>query len=69
MVGPSGISTLGGIQLSFGVSLQSTMQEMIWRAAKAGDKARLKKCLVGATDGDLAYEEKDLWVGHVEACY
>jgi hypothetical protein len=40
--------------------LQSTFQERIWDAAKAGDKARLEQCLAGATCGDFKFVKKEV---------
>jgi hypothetical protein len=52
------------ISLTLRIFLQSTKQEMIWDAAKAGDKALLPQCLVGASAGDLMFEKKDTKVRH-----
>jgi hypothetical protein len=36
---------------------QSAKQELIWDAAKAGDKTLLQQYLVGASAGDLKFEK------------
>jgi hypothetical protein len=39
--------------------LQSTKQEVIWNAGKAGDEALLQQCLDGATIEDFNFEKMD----------
>jgi hypothetical protein len=47
------------ISLTFRIFLQSTKQEMIWDAAKAGDETLLQQYLVGASAEDTKFEKRD----------